>query len=66
MDNVDYYESSKNRNSEGWKDKNGVRKYLRVILLEDGQTFHNAFLIGVLRRKNHEDKIFSGYRYTVD
>ena len=33
-----------------WAKIKDVDRYLRVILLEDGETIHNAFLIDRLRR----------------
>ena len=33
-------------------------KYLRVVLLEDGETIHNDFLIETI---SHENKIFPGH-----
>ena len=37
-------------------------KYLRVIVLEDGETVHNAFFD---RGFKHESKIFQRYRYSA-
>lgn len=34
-----------------WEFIEEVGKYLRVILLEEGETVHNAFLIETLKRK---------------
>jgi hypothetical protein len=34
-------------------------KYLRVVLLEDGQTVHNAFFDRRFREKEDEDQILS-------
>lgn len=38
-------------------------KYLRIVVLDDTETIHNAFLIVLLRRNNNENKIFSRHRY---
>jgi hypothetical protein len=46
-----------------WSYIEEMSKYLRVILLEDGETVHNAFLIEALRREKNENSVFSRYRY---
>ena len=40
-------------------------RYLRVILLEDGETVHNAFFDRRFQVKNHENSIFPRYRYSL-
>ncbi len=40
-----------------WAKIEEVGKYLRIILLEDELTIHNAFLIEVLKRISYENKI---------
>ena len=37
-----------------WAKISDVNKYLRVIVLEDGETVHNAFFDRTFREKNNE------------
>ena len=46
-----------------WRFIEEAGKYLRVILLEDGKLSIMHFLIAILRRKDHENSVFSRYRY---
>ena len=38
---------------------------LRVVLLEDGTTIHNAFLMEDLKSKHHAGKILLRHRHTL-
>ena len=38
-----------------WKKIDAVDKYLRVIVLEDGETIHNAFFDRGFKENSHED-----------
>ncbi len=38
-----------------WAKIDEVNKYLRVILLEDGETVHNAFFDRTYKKETHED-----------
>lgn len=49
-----------------WKFIADVGKYLRVILLEDGEPLIMLSLIETLRRKGNENSLFLRYRYSVD
>jgi hypothetical protein len=54
--------------TDGWircwaKIEENEGRYLRVILLEDGETIHNAFLTEILRSMSNEDSIFCRHRY---
>jgi len=46
-----------------WSYVEEAGKYLRVILLEDGETIITPFSIEVLRRNRHENSLFCRYRY---
>lgn len=41
-----------------WKMIKEEDKFLRVIMLEDGETVHNASLIEILKDNDHESEIF--------
>ena len=45
-----------------WAYIESEQKYLRVILLEDGETVHNAFFDEIT---SHEHQILSRYRYSA-
>ena len=48
-----------------WKKIEEENKSLRVILLVDGETVHNAFSIGTLRKKIDESEVFSRDGYSI-
>ena len=41
--NPEYTESESNGRTRNWGYVQDLRKYLRVVVLEDGETVHNAF-----------------------
>ena len=46
-----------------WSYVEEAGKYLRVVLLENGETIITPFSIEVLRRNRHENSLFCRYRY---
>ncbi len=46
-----------------WAKISDVNKYLRVMVLEDGETVHNAFFDRTFRVENGESQIFFRYRH---
>ncbi len=49
--NPDYEEIQKDGRIRRWKYIKEIKKFLRVILLEDGETVHNAFLDRTFERR---------------
>lgn len=43
-----------------------VGKYLRVILLEDGETVHNAFFDRNFKEEKRENSLFYRYRHSTN
>ena len=48
----DYCEGQVEGRIRYWKYIPELKTYLRVVTLEDGETVHNAFLIGISRRSD--------------
>lgn len=55
-----YFLYTRQRPGKGrkWGFVDEVGKYLRIVLLEDGETVHNAFSDRNFQEQGHEDQVF--------
>ncbi len=63
--NPDHIEVQADGRIRKWKKIGDEGKFLRIILLPDGKTVHNAFLIGASEENHNENKIFFRHRYGI-
>ena len=62
--NADYTEVQSDGRIRKWKKIEDQDKFLRVVLLADGETIHNT-LTGASGERGNESQIFLGYRYSA-
>jgi len=55
VSNYEHEETQADGRIKRWAFINEIEKYLRVILLPDKETVHNAFLDRNFKRQNHEN-----------